>query len=257
MSVSLNSDLIHAANDLERLRLDDVELLDLSSKVAILAVLAEEKPAFAQGLWDAPVDVETRDGLSVFAKRWNLKLLSTRHPTATLVDGIPEYVTREMDALRTRSDVLWLFRLEEARTEIEQACQVETDVGLVLGYPMCCVEEHRKQAIGQHRRFYQQLTKQYRPRGEADTVRLIREDPPVDVPGYLESLDRSVGRSFERFPFVSHTACRACLDAESSPTRELNERYRSVAEQAGAYFYKRILAARPATSLGELHKRRK
>lgn len=247
------TNLVRAANDLDRLRLDDVnKFLDLNDKVAVLAVLAEQKPSYALGLWADEMDVGTREGLSAFAEGWHLQVLSTKQPAWALVDGVPEYATKTMEAVKPLGDVLWLFNSEQVQSsQIEQACRAEIDVGLVLGYPVCCVEEHRKLRAEGICRFYRQFIKQYRPRDKAGTIRLISEDPRVDmedVRDELEILNRTVGRSFERFSFVSHIACRACLGTDSSPTRELNEQYRSVAELAGSHFYKRILAVRPSTN---------
>lgn len=243
--------LVRAANLLDSVQTDAVEFLDLNNKLAILCVLASEKTAFGLGLGENAFPRETIEGLGGFARRYDLRWKMTDQPTkpAQREPGVPVYFVKELDRMSLMShapNVFWLYCEDRVGDRIDSAVEGAEDVGHLLGYPDCCVRVNADSEMAAVRRFFEEFIRQHRPRDQAEAIRLIREDVSVEDHGYFEFATRNVGRTVEKFPFVFHTACDACLKSESSATRELNERYRAIAEQAGAYFYRRFLEARPS-----------
>ena len=53
----------------------------------------------------------------------------------------------------------------------------------------------------------------------------------------------ATGRTFQKYPYVFHVACAACLADNDSPTERLNDLYRELANQCGVVFYTDIIAA--------------
>ncbi|HXP31098.1 MAG TPA: hypothetical protein VN832_08410 [Stellaceae bacterium] len=102
------------------------------------------------------------------------------------------------------------------------------DEAVLLGYPLCCVEQHHRQALALER-FIAELTER---RAQGDRARMARliatgADPSPASAAEWARYDRLT--AIAPAPFTSVNMCDGCAGDADSPARRLSRRYRALA----------------------------
>lgn len=147
--------------------------------------------------------------------------------------------------------LLWICRKPKTREEIKRAVTGEIPAGTLLGYPKCCVEEDKREdsAVGQA--FCKAMIGV--TANDPQALELALRDN-VQVRLALDPLfAKNAGPSEERFPFVQHIACPACLSSEDSPSARLNLKYEQLAREVDPDFHSTLMEmAKVAAGIGRI-----
>jgi len=230
-----------------RVRLSDVPAFDILDRVGLLTVVAGLRNVSAFGFVDRNNESRLTTLQKILTDQGLCCLITTpieRASNEPLTDEIGELfkVFDRVDAesqTPSSEKLLWVFRELGQEERIRQAVKREVSVGKILGYPTCCVEHHEL-VLARAKRVYSMaivaavgsdasaVERAYR-----DGLKVQLSEDPTDNEHML--------RTDERFPFVMHTACDACLSSDDSPTARLDVDYGGLARQFDRRFHQLFL----------------
>lgn len=221
----------------KNIRLADIPFIDFKDRLCIAAVAADFRPISVlegEGLQLERVkDVLINHGLHTLVTNgvWNKRDVPEQHPYSRQLLFLHEFNNR------SKARVVWITGTKDQRNDLKATSRNELEVGLLLGYPVCCVEDNCSRSAKHAEQFVTALVKKVGDDQKA-FEKAIRDDTRVDV----EELDMSNVPDTEiKFPFALHVACRACLDSDSSPSARLNKEYEEFAKQLDVKFHESVL----------------
>jgi hypothetical protein len=221
----------------KHIQLADVPFIDFKDRLCLAAVATGLRPVTvleADGLQLERVkDVLINHGLHTLVTNgvWNKNEVPEQHPCRKQLLFLHEFNNR------SKARVLWITGTKEQRNDLKSTSRSELEAGLLLGYPICCVEDSLSRSAKHSEQFVAALIKEVGDDQKA-FEKAIRDDTRVDV----EQLDMSNVPDTEiKFPFAIHVACRACLDSDNSPSATLNKEYEELAKQLDVKFHESIL----------------
>jgi len=229
--------------DLLSVKIDKITFEDLKNKLALIAVYVGEKDVF---LYETN-NSKLLKKLGKISRRHNLQTAITKFPLRPYVrePKVPKFfVTDFLEySLRYRvgHSALCVYKNNSIREKIGDCLANERKLGILLGYPTCCVEEYVERKVRMIEVFYDGLVKKYRPKSREEIKQLLDADAEVPI-----ELSDNVDKTWRQLPFVFHTACKACLSMESSASSMLNLRYEKLALSVSKHFHNEILNAASA-----------
>lgn len=216
-------------------------------RLSVLTVVAGLRPACLLVNIERSTFAKVRD---VMISAGFLTHVSKEQPPEEPDAGFsPEIIAAFEDGLRPKAiPGLWICNSPAARQRIKSGTE---SVGRLLEYPACCEQQERENnrivrvafmkaiiaAVGTH---------------PAAIRRAVRDDLRVDLgPAAAEILKcQNVPLSMERFPFIFHVACDACLREHYSRSAELNFGYEEFARSIDAELHRRLLTFASALKMG-------
>jgi hypothetical protein len=145
-----------------------------------------------------------------------------------------ERIDAESDARHT-GRLLWVYQKPEMEEQIKKALDRQLEVGLLLGYPPCCVEAHEATQARFERAFAAAIVAAVGTDPGA-VERALREDHKVQIEGDPTDSE-NMRRTDALYPFVFHVACNSCLSSDDSPSAKLNREYGALARQYDQAFH--------------------
>jgi hypothetical protein len=200
------------------------EILDL------LAARAGIKPVCVLGRgFD---DVKWIEGAVAIAKKADLHVLEGPMWNAEPEDEtLPKWFREHLRALSPVGNVFYICKLpshaQAVRKSFEsQPITMEEEASL-LGYPLCCVQEHYERGALLYRTFYTMLDRT--AKGDVEEMRrLVREKVKVTPETPDEQADFQRATEFTLAPFTSFHICAACAVDASRPAREVSQKYKGL-----------------------------
>lgn len=210
--------LLH--EDLRRVQLSDMPLVDLRDRVSILTVAAGLRPI---GVLEGS-GVQLEPAREVMINR-GLLTLKTKGVWSK-VEAPEEYPHPELFLFLSNLSnqkarpALW-FCAGEQRRSLKAYSQTGSDAGRLLGYPVCCVSERVKSEAGYRIAILDALIQKV-----GNDIELVKKailsGERVNVSSDRLSL---VSLSNAKFPFISHVACAECCRNDGSASALLDEQY--------------------------------
>lgn len=229
--------------DLSSVRTDKITFEDLKNKLALIAVYVREKDVF---LYETN-NIKLLKKLGKISRRHNLQTAITNFPLRPYVrePKVPKFFVTDFLEYSLRYRIghraLWVYKNNSIREKIGHCLANERKLGILLGYPTCCVEEYVERKVRVIEVFYDALVRKYRPKSREEIKQLLDRDAEVPI-----ELPDNVDKTWRQFPFVFHTACKACLSMESSASSILNLKYEKLALGVSKHFHDEILDAASA-----------
>lgn len=203
-----------------RLRINPIPMMDAKNKLEIFAVKTGLKPAY---LGTKDIKCAINDNLAL------LKQLAAITELKYKITNVPPlYFSRKpsvprdfLSAYFTRGDfeIIWIYADPKIEPEIRRCLSGELDEGYVLGYPECCIKWHEEKRVLEVESAFNQNMDEW----ECIT-------------------DKHLFGTWEKYPFVPHWACLACLCGKNQETEKLNNQYRELARKVGFNFEKDLIA---------------
>ena len=224
--------------DLSSVKTDKITFADLKNKLALMAVYVGEKDVF---LYETN-SIKLLKKLSKISRRHNLQTAITNFPLRPYVrePKVPKFfVTDFLEyslKYRIGYSALWVYKNNSIREKIGHCLANEKKLGILLGYPTCCVEEYVERKVRVIEVFYNALVRKYRPKSREEIKQLLDRDAEVPM-----ELPDNVDKTWRQFPFVFHTAYKACLSMESSASSILNLWSERLALSVSKHFHDEIL----------------
>jgi len=222
------------------LRFSRAPLLDVSDRIGLLTVTVGLRDVGVFGVgetrdeesFDTLRNVLENQGLHCLVSR-TIRRSSTNDRLRASIGDLCQAFER-VDAVlyeKDREHLLWVFGQADKKEEIERVVEGQVDAGSLLGYPPCCVGEHRDVSIRADCAFAFAIVKAVGA-DHAAIEKALLEDLKVRVPEEEHASDkRNVSETQERFPFVFHIACSACLSSHESPTAERHREHEAATIQ--------------------------
>jgi predicted DNA-binding ribbon-helix-helix protein len=142
---------------------------------------------------------------------------------------IPEWYseTRHKEA----ASVVYICKAPATSNELQsidasRLITMETEARL-LGYPLCCVEDHYARRALMERAFWQMLNRVAK-NNELEIRRLIEDDVAIDANPEEQALIQRAIR-LTPAPYTSVQMCQGCAKAENSPAMRLSRKYKELA----------------------------
>ena len=128
------------------------------------------------------------------------------------------------DIPKPTGNILWTFDSSDRLEEIHRALEdnYHAVVGTLLGYPGCCIAANRESKLLGAQTFIKAIIAKVGPDPIA-VKRALDNNEQVEVPDDADPQANHVPLTDEKFPFVFHIACDACLNSDDSPSAALNE----------------------------------
>lgn len=238
--------LVHTAVRLLDIKTEQFRFLDLHNKLELLAVWRGLKPSFAYGLGEGPPDATVVEQLLVFSKGLGLPTHLTDQPPlweeTCHTTKVPRWFSEVFCNLSNEAQspaVLWILRGPPDVTCLQEA-NTNAELGRLLDYPECCVAAYEERQCSSYLGLYSAFNVKFGRSRHRILAALRDPDPWPDHPNPgIEATERTI----QKYPFVFHVACDACLAEKESPTERLNDLYKELANQCGAVFYKEIVSA--------------
>ena len=228
-------------------RFDDIKYIDVTERFGLVTVAAGVRDVAVFGFATKNNDAQSGQ-LKEILDRHGLLTHMTRQ-VSPLPHEISEGVTGDLAEVFDRVDaesysrgtgrLFWVFSDPGRRDDIDRAVAREIQVGLLLGYPPCCV---KREAILQssHQRAFAAAIISAVGRDANAVERALREDLKVAIPADSAN-DPNMLNTREHFPFVFHTACNGCLSSDQSRSAELNRSYGALAAEVDSGFHRLLL----------------
>lgn len=244
--------LLH--EDLRRIQLSDMPLVDLRDRVSILTVAAGLRPIGVlegSGAQLEPArEAMINRGLLTLKTRgvWSKAEAPKEYPRPEL------FVFLSNVANQKARTALWFCSDREQRKSLKAYAQTGSDAGRLLDYPLCCVSERVKCEASYRIAILDALIHKV-----GDDTGLVKKailsGERVNVSSDHLSL---VSLSNEKFPFISHVACAECCRNDGSPSALLDEQYGLLTKEVDSSLHgavvrvaKLIGQAEAASSLAE------
>jgi hypothetical protein len=239
---------------------------NLTDILEILAVAAGLKPAHlnGQGFRSETLLVD----LERVADHWSLFHTRTagivhHRPRALRCDvAIAEWKrAQQISEAHRAPSLLWIYQRPELSEAIGRLVRGEEGSAVVLGYPQCCVLASGEKDLLLFEEYVRALVRAGSPQSPDQIIRQIEADAGVMDQKISAIFSDAMGRVTKTrgiYPFVSYTACGACLASPLSPTARLNRSMKDLALSMSAEFVSEIVAAaggEPTTSKESLHTR--
>ena len=143
---------------------------------------------------------------------------------------------------------IWILK-KELVPKIASMTGVNISRGHLLEYPDCCISEFVDQKtqllIDCMTEFYMRFPSNVLNRGPTDQelkdycFQNYHSESVLDYDERMEEFHKQMEESQKLFPFLSHHACKNCIDnAQSSPSAKLNKTYADFAEQIDDTLFK-------------------
>jgi hypothetical protein len=225
------------------IRLSDEPTIDIADRLALLTVVSGVRPVGAFGF----AEKENGERLEMLREALvgqRLNCVTTRQiphrDRRVLKDAIGDLaeVWERIDAesgARHTGRLLWVFQKPEMEEQINKALERKLEVGLLLGYPACCVEAHEATQTTFERAFATAIVAAVGTDPSA-VERALREDRTVQIEGDPTDSE-NMHRTDALYPFVFHVACNSCLSSGDSPSAKLNREYDALAQQYDRVFH--------------------
>jgi hypothetical protein len=212
--------------------------------LSLVAVSADIKPVAAYGFLSKDNESEIRR-LRDRVVDLGLKTLITtaiEKPVVRYLDGFPPDVVRayeifEKEKDRGRDFLLWVGRDGGAISAIKRAVNAPASVGIVLGYPTCCVEHEDYLNREMQRALATAYVKAVGPEGQK-VLTALRDDLGVTVETHGRM---TVWQTDQVYPFVFHSACERCLINDDSPSALLNKKNEALAADLDPALHRTIV----------------
>ncbi|MDA0838736.1 MAG: hypothetical protein O3B01_13355 [Planctomycetota bacterium] len=238
-------------SELEGISTSDIPLIEWHHKLCFLAVVMDEKPAFAIG-FDEPVPPRLVHFLDQQSPLLGLKVFSTKRPPREylkMADVPPAIALAIVDkwdrSNRTNHSVTWVVKREDCKEAVERAVKGEARLGDALGYPACCAEAYNADRALHLQMYYQALCKSEGSNSTSVILKALEKNESVKAE--LPSAQRVI-RTMSRFSFLPFIACQSCLDSPESPCSKRNETYRRVLATLAPGAARRVLIMARAMS---------
>jgi hypothetical protein len=225
------------------LQFDEHPSVDLQDRLGLLTVVVGLREVAAFGFAEranedrlrALKDILSNHGLPTQVTR-QVRSASHHHS----LDISPELaeVFDRTDAESYERDpgrLLWVCRNPKTREQIKLAVAGEIPTGTLLGYPKCCVEQDRRDKALHGEAFCRAIVSATKNEPIA-LERALRHDLEVEM-AFDSPLGCDMEATEERFPFVQHIACGACLSSDDSPSARLNLKYEQLAREIDPAFH--------------------
>ena len=146
------------------------------------------------------------------------------------------------DIPKPTGNILWTFDSSDRLEEIHRALEdnYHAVVGTLLGYPGCCIAANRESKLLGAQTFIKAIIAKVGPDPIA-VKRALDNNEQVEVPDDADPQANHVPLTDEKFPFVFHIACDACLNSDDSPSAALNEEFGRFAKALDERLYNGIL----------------
>jgi hypothetical protein len=226
-----------------KVRFSNEPMIDIQDRLALLTVVSGLRTIAAFGFAEKENGgrLETLRGILTSQGLNCLVTKQIRHRTNEhLTPGIGDLV-KVFDRVDTESysrdsgRLLWVSRNSEHEEQIKKAVDRQVEVGVLLGYPACCVEHHQTVGSNFERAFAAAIIAAVGKESSA-VERALLEDLKVEIPGDPTD-NENMRRTDDLYPFVFHVSCNACLSSDSSPTASLNREYDALARQYERAFH--------------------
>ena len=238
-------------SELEGIPTSDIPLIEWHHKLCFLAVVMDEKPAFAIG-FDEPVPPRMVHFLDQQTPLLGLKVFSTRRPPreylkmADVPPAIALAIADKWDkSSRTNHSIAWVVKRQDCRDMVEKAVRGEATLGNALGYPACCGEAYNADRALHLQMYYQALCESAGCKSTSVILELLAKNESVKAE--LPSAERVV-HTMSRFPFLPFIACQSCLEQPNSPCVERNEAFKKVLTSLAPMAARRVLIMAKAMS---------
>ncbi|MDP6502413.1 MAG: hypothetical protein QF886_02305 [Planctomycetota bacterium] len=241
----------HLLTELEGIPTSDIPLIEWHHKLCFLAVVLDEKPAFAIG-FDEPVPPRMVHFLDQQSPLLGLKVFSTKRPPreylkiADVPPAIALAIADKWDkSNRTNHSITWVVKREDCRDIVEKAVRGEATLGDALGYPTCCADAYNADRALHLRMYYESLCRSAGSKSTSLILNLLEKNEPVNAE--LPSAVRVV-QTMSRFSFLPFIACQSCLEHPDSPCVERNDAFRRVLTSLAPTAARRVLIMARAMS---------
>lgn len=217
---------------------DRIRFEDLKNKLALITVYTDDKEVF---LYETN-SIKKIKRLGKICKSHNLQTVVTRFPSRPLVrrPKVPKYFIEDFleFSLRDRTGyrALWVYKDNSIMDRINRSLQSEKEVGILLGYPACCVEEYVEDKVQGMEIIFAALKKKAKTREEIRQLLYADVELQIELPGW-----NLVDKTNMQFPFVFHVACKACLSGKSNASMIQNTRYEEIALNVSKRLHDEIL----------------
>lgn len=225
-------------HELSSVLTDRIKFEDLKNKLALITVYTDDREVF---LYETN-DIKKIKKLGKICKSHNLQTVVTRFPSRPLVrrPNVPKYFIEDFleFSLRGRAGyrALWVYKDNSIVDRINRSLQSERKVGILLGYPACCVEEYVENKVKGMEIIFAALKKKAKTREEIIRLLYADADLQIELPGW-----NLVDKTILQFPFVFHVACKVCLSGKSDASMKQNTRYEEIALNVSKRFHDEIL----------------
>ena len=240
---------------LASIQTSDVPLIEWHHKLCLLAVVMEEKPAFAIG-FDEAVPPRLVHFLDQQAPLLRLFVRETPRPPrdyvhlAKVPPAVADAIAAKWDLSARSSDhILWVYKDPSREEVVRKVAEGAAGVHEALGYPDCCAAAYREDRADQIERYYGALRDEHGAGTEADALRLISENVPVTAtpPG----VERAI-QTVSRFPYLPYIACCACLaEGDSEASRQNGSFRRAIATIDPMSARKILVLAKTTANFGQ------
>jgi hypothetical protein len=212
----------------KHLQFCDIPGIDLKDRLALTTVSAGLRPIGvleAEGLELERVREQViNHGLLTFTSKavWSRIEWPGNHPLLRYLQllGQPSKPSRSR---RT----LWVCSNPEDRKKLKSRLLMKHEAGLILSYPGCCVQFQIEVDVKANAEFLTALIAKVGS-DERSVAQALKDDVGVEVSDDAFALE-NVPKTDERFPFVIHTACDACLCSDTGQSAQINASYEKLA----------------------------
>ena len=228
-------------------RFDDIKYIDVTERFGLVTVAAGVRDVAVCG-FATKNNVAQLGQLKEILDRHGLLSHMTRQVSPLpheRSEGVIGELAEVFDRVDTESysrgtgRLLWVFSDPNRRDDIDRAVAREIQVGLLLGYPPCCVKREAILQNSRQRAFAAAIISAVGRDANA-VERALREDLEVAIPAD-SAIDPNMLNTREHFPFVFHTACDGCLSSDQSRSVELNRSYEALATEVDRGFHRLFL----------------
>jgi hypothetical protein len=216
----------------------DFSAIDIKDRLALATVAAGLRPLGVlegDGVQLERIrDVLVNEGLHTVVSKsvWLRKERQiAEYPLLRLLD--------EVQSPTKGQQVLWFYTNSFDRRQLKAHVLTKKDAGVLLGYPICCVEFQLAVDTKLDIAFLHGLIAKVGS-DERSIRRALEEDVGVEMPDSMHQWT-NISRTETQFPFVMHIACDSCLDSETSLSAKLNASYGQLAQGIDTAFHQLIL----------------
>lgn len=201
-----------------------VSLLTVAARIRLMGLLLDFEATHPRSIRDVLIDTGF---FTLVARKPRLRPMFSR-------DRCNPKVVRVFEEQLCKGDngkSLWFFNDESDRRRIKGS--VDANPGLLLGYPSCCIERDQCSKKEREDAFV------------AAILRAVGENPSAIRQALVKNLkvevevgsNDNIALTEERYPFVLHVACDACLQDDASPSGQLNFRHSALVNDVDPAFH--------------------
>jgi hypothetical protein len=224
--------------ELTSITTDRIKFEDLKNKLALLAVFTGYKETF---LYETN-EIKKIKRLSKICRYHNVHTIVTRFSSRPLVrrPRVPDFFIEDFLEFSLKSRVgyqaLWVYKDASVVSKIDRSLDSEWNLGILLGYPACCVAEYTENKVRGVEVFFTALKEKAQTREAIKHLLYTDSELQMELPG-LNLVDKTISQ----FPFVFHVACEDCLSGKRTVSLKLNKEYQEVAWNASKHLHDEIL----------------